>query len=68
MNRFPDRRALVVASPFDYAIQGELRIAAMKHSPKSPGFSSELCERLPALLREHLHGQLVLCKQPANTP
>ena len=61
MNRFPDRRALgVVASPFDYATQGELRIAAMKHSPKSPGFSNELCERLPALLREHKHGQLVL--------
>jgi len=60
MNRFPDRRALVVASPFDYAIQGELRIAPMKHSPKSPGFSDELCEKLPELLREHAHGQLVL--------
>lgn len=60
MNRFPGRRALVVASPFDYAIQGELRIAPMKHSPKSPGFSGELCEKLPGLLREHPHGQLVL--------
>lgn len=60
MNRFPDRRALVVASPFDYAVQGELRIAAMKHSPKSPGFSDELCQKLPDLLREHLHGQLAL--------
>lgn len=60
MNRFPDRRALVVASPFDYAVQGELRIAAMKHSPKSPGFSDELCEKLPDLLREHRHGQLAL--------
>lgn len=60
LNRFPERRALVVASPFDYAAQGELRIAAMKHSPKSPGFSDELCEKLPALLREHRHGQLVL--------
>lgn len=60
MNRFPDRRALIVASPFDYATQGELRIAAMKHSPKSPGFSDELCQKLPELLREHQHGQLVL--------
>jgi ATP-dependent DNA helicase DinG len=60
MNRFPERRALVVASPFDYATQGELRIASMKHSPKSPGFSGELGEKLPALLREHQHGQLVL--------
>ncbi|MCJ7798729.1 MAG: ATP-dependent DNA helicase DinG [Polaromonas sp.] len=60
MNRFPDRRALVVASPFDYSVQGELRIAAMKHSPKSTGFSDELCEKLPDLLREHLHGQLAL--------
>jgi ATP-dependent DNA helicase DinG len=60
MNRFPERRALVVASPFDYATQGELRIAPMKLSPKSPGFSDELCEKLPGLLREHPHGQLVL--------
>ena len=60
MNRFPERRALVVASPFDYAVQGELRIAAMQHSPKSTGFSDELCGKLPGLLREHQHGQLVL--------
>ena len=60
MNRFPERRALVVASPFDYAVQGELRIAAMQHSPKSAGFSDELCGKLPGLLREHQHGQLVL--------
>ena len=60
MNRFPDRRSLVVASPFDYAVQGELRIAPMKHSPKSVGFSDELGEKLPDLLREHQHGQLVL--------
>lgn len=60
MNRFPERRALVVASPFDYATQGELRIAAMRHSPKSAGFSDELCQTLPELLREHQHGQLVL--------
>lgn len=60
MNRFPERRSLVVASPFDYATQGELRIAPMRHSPKSPEFSEELCEALPGLLREHHHGQLVL--------
>jgi ATP-dependent DNA helicase DinG len=60
MNRFPERRALVVASPFDYATQGELRIAPMRLSPKSAGFSDELCASLPALLREHVHGQLVL--------
>ena len=60
MNRFPERRALVVASPFNYATQGELRIAPMKHSPKSPEFSEELCQTLPGLLREHHHGQLVL--------
>ncbi len=60
INRYPERRALVVASPFDYATQGELRIAPMKHSPKSPGFSDELCAKLPELLREHHHGQLVL--------
>jgi ATP-dependent DNA helicase DinG len=60
LNRFPERRALIVASPFDYSIQGELRIAAMQHSPKSPGFSDELCQTLPGLLREHQHGQLVL--------
>jgi len=60
LNRFPERRALVVASPFDYARQGELRIAAMQHTPKSPGFSDELCQALPQLLREHAHGQLVL--------
>lgn len=60
MNRFPERRSLVVASPFDYATQGELRIAPMKHSPKSPAFSEELCQVMPRLLREHAHGQLVL--------
>jgi ATP-dependent DNA helicase DinG len=60
MNRFPERRALVVPSPFDYATQGELRIAPMKHSPKSPEFSEELCRTLPGLLRQHSHGQLVL--------
>jgi ATP-dependent DNA helicase DinG len=60
MNRFPERRSLVVASPFDYAKQGELRIAAMKHSPKSPEFSAALCQALPELLYEHHHGQLVL--------
>src|SRR5438128_5198626 len=60
MNRFPERRALVVASPFDYATQGELRIAPMNHSPKSAEFSEELCRVLPVLLREHRHGQLVL--------
>lgn len=60
LNRFPNRRALVVASPFDYAVQGELRIAPMRHSPKSGEFSAELCQALPALLREHPHGQLAL--------
>jgi len=60
LNRFPERRSLVVASPFDYATQGELRIAPMKHSPKSAEFSAELCQVLPGLLREHAHGQLVL--------
>ncbi len=60
LNRFPERRALVVDSPFDYATQGELRIVAMKNSPKNAGFSDELCHRLPGLLREHPHGQLVL--------
>jgi ATP-dependent DNA helicase DinG len=61
MNRFPERRAMIVASPFDYARQGELRIAPMSNSPKSPDdFSEELCRTLPTLLREHAHGQLVL--------
>ena len=60
MNRFPQRLALAVASPFDYASQGELHIAAMQHSPKSPGFSDELCEKLPGLLEQHGAGQLVL--------
>ena len=60
LNRFPERRSLVVDSPFDYAVQGELRIAAMAHSPKSAGFSDELCGKLPGLLRAHAHGQLVL--------
>lgn len=60
MNRFPDRRALMVDSPFNYATQGELRIAPMKNSPKSPDFSDELCLTLPDLLRAHAHGQLVL--------
>jgi len=60
LNRFAERRALVVASPFDYATQGELRIAAMQHSPKSAEFSAELCRVLPGLLRAHDHGQLVL--------
>ena len=60
MNRFPERRALVVASPFDYATQGELRIAPMQHSPKNAEFSTELCGTLPGLLRTHKHGQLVL--------
>lgn len=60
MNRFPERRAMVVASPFDYARQGELRIAPMSNSPKSPDFSEELCRTLPSLLREYQHGQLVL--------
>lgn len=60
MNRFPERRAMVVASPFDYARQGELRIAPMSNSPKSPDFSEELCRTLPSLLREHQYGRLVL--------
>ena len=60
MNRFPKRSCLVVASPFDYATQGELCIAPMTHSPRSPGFSDELCDKLPALLREYAYGQLVL--------
>lgn len=60
LNRFPERRAPVLSSPFDYANQGELRIAAMTHSLKSAGFSEELCQKLPGLLREHQHGQLVL--------
>ena len=60
MNRFPERRSLVVDSPFDYATQGELRIAPMKHSPKNPEFSGELCLKLPGLLLAHEHGQLVL--------
>ncbi|MEY2953311.1 MAG: hypothetical protein RLZZ401_1398 [Pseudomonadota bacterium] len=60
INRYPARTALVVASPFDYATQGELRIAPMTQSPKSPGFPAELAGLLPALLREHAHGQLVL--------
>ena len=60
LNRFPKRLSLVVTSPFNYAIQGELRIAAMQHSPKNAGFSDELCQKLPELLREHHHGQLVL--------
>lgn len=60
MNRFAERRALIVASPFDYPAQGQLHIAPMQHSPKSPGFSDELCAKLPDWLREHQHGQLVL--------
>lgn len=60
MNRFADRRALAVASPFDYARQGELHIAPMASSPKGPEFSDELCRTLPMLLREHRHGKLVL--------
>ncbi|MEJ8852179.1 ATP-dependent DNA helicase DinG [Variovorax rhizosphaerae] len=60
MNRFPERRAMVVASPFDYRRQGELRIAPMTYSPKSAEFSEELCRVLPTLLHEHRHGQLVL--------
>ena len=60
LNRFPERRSLIVDSPFDYAVQGELRIASMAHSPKSAGFSDELCDKLPGLLRAHEHGQLVL--------
>ncbi|MEJ8851844.1 hypothetical protein [Variovorax rhizosphaerae] len=39
INRFPERRAMVVASPFDYRRQGELRIAPMNNSPKSADFS-----------------------------
>lgn len=60
MNRFPQRRALMVASPFNYETQGELRIAPMMNSPKSANFCAELCATLPSLLQEHRHGQLVL--------
>ncbi|WP_029528156.1 hypothetical protein [Polaromonas glacialis] len=60
MNRFPRRCSLVVVSPSDYAVQDELRIARMTHLRRSPGFSDELCDMLPALLRGHRHGQLVL--------
>lgn len=60
MNRFPSRKALIVKSPFDFSKQGEFRIASMKHNPKSAEFSSELCQVLPGLLREHKHGQLIL--------
>ncbi len=60
MNRFPQRRALMVASPFNYETQGELRIAPMMNSPKSAHFCAELCETLPGLLQEHQYGQLVL--------
>ena len=60
MNRYPERTALMVASPFDYAKQGELHIAPMTQSPKSAGFSEELCKLMPTLLKKHKHGQLVL--------
>src|SRR5262249_52510610 len=60
MNRLPGRRCLVVATPLNNATQGELHIARMKHSPKSPEFSEELSQALRGLLREHRHGQLVL--------
>lgn len=56
INCHPECRSLVVALTFDYATQGEFRIALLTHSPRSPGFS----DKLPALLREHAHGQLVL--------
>ena len=45
INRFPERRALVVASPFDYVTQGELRIATMKHSLKSARFPPSCAKR-----------------------
>ena len=48
-----------MALTFDYVTQGDFRIALLTHSPRSPGFSDELCDKLPTLLREHYHGQLV---------
>lgn len=60
LNRFTKRRTGVMPSPFDYARQGQLRLPALKNTPKSPAFSQELCQRLPDLLSDHPLGQLVL--------
>jgi len=60
LNRFPGRRSGIVASPFDYVKQGELRVAHMDNNPKSNDFAKELSDRLPAILAPHKMGQLVL--------
>lgn len=57
---YPNRRTRIVASPFDYPNQGQLRVADMQNNPKMQGFSEELCAKLPALLAEHKTGQLCL--------
>lgn len=61
LNRFPQRAAEVVESPFDYERQGEIRVPPMKASPKQgAAFTRELCATLPTLLQQFQHGQLVL--------
>lgn len=60
LNRLPAHRSGVMPSPFDYPTQGTLQIPKLKHSPKSPGYASELADVLPGLLRSHSKGQLML--------
>jgi len=61
LNRFPQRGAETVESPFHYEQQGEIRVPPMKASPKQgAAFTRELCATLPALLQQFQHGQLVL--------
>jgi ATP-dependent DNA helicase DinG len=61
LNRLPDRSELMTESPFDYARQGELRIAKMRANPKdSKAFSLELQQQLPQRLKAGRNGQLAI--------
>lgn len=60
LNRMPERRRAIVASPFDYPSQGLLRVASLKTTPKSSGWGAELNSVLPKLLADRSGGQLVL--------
>ncbi|WP_137917060.1 ATP-dependent DNA helicase DinG [Hydrogenophaga sp. 2FB] len=60
LNRMPERRRAIVASPFDYPTQGLLRVAPLTTTPKSSGWGAELNSILPRLLEDRSGGQLVL--------
>lgn len=60
LNRFGDATSLIVASPFDYQKQGQLRLPTRMSSPKLDKYSNELIQMLPEILQGHSAGQLMI--------